>query len=68
LSGTTALPTHHVSPNVDAERDFLVGSLAGSGLLRSRSTERIAYPTLWGFNGGGDWYFDDGLVRELVLQ
>jgi len=68
LSGTTALPTHHISPNVDGERDFMVKSLTDTGLVSNQSTERIGYPTLWAFNGGGDWYFDDGLVRVLVLR
>ncbi|HET8581270.1 MAG TPA: LssY C-terminal domain-containing protein [Candidatus Paceibacterota bacterium] len=68
LSGTTALPTHHISPNVDSERDFVAQSFMDAGLMQSETSNRISYPTLWGFNGGGDWYFDDGLVRMLVLR
>lgn len=68
LSGTTALPTHHISPNVDGERDFAARSLEDTGLVQSVSSDRISYPTLWGFNGGGDWYFDDGLVRVLIVR
>ncbi|MHB1163016.1 MAG: LssY C-terminal domain-containing protein [Minisyncoccota bacterium] len=68
LSGTTALPTHHIAPNVDAERNFVTASLQGTGLVQGVSTERISYPTLWGSNGGGDWYFDDGLLNLVLLQ
>ena len=68
LSGTTAMPTHHISPNVDGERDFVARSLVNAGQTQSESSERIGYPTLWGFNGGGDWYFDDGLVYVLMLR
>lgn len=68
LSGTTALPTHRISPNVDGERGFVTTSLEKAGQVQSGSFERISRPTLWAFNGGGDWYFDDGLVRVLVLQ
>ncbi len=68
LSGTTALPTHHVSPNVDGERDFAARTLADAGTVQTETTARIGYPTLWGFNGGGDWYFDDGLIQVLTLR
>lgn len=67
LSGVKYLPTHHISPNVDAERDFVTRSLINTGFVKSDTAERNARPMLWGINGGGDWYFDDGLVRVLSL-
>jgi len=68
LSGTTAFPTHHISPNVDTERSFVAASLKDADVVRSFSFQRISRPTLWGFNGGGDWYFDDGFVVVLLLK
>ncbi|MGH7141796.1 MAG: LssY C-terminal domain-containing protein [Minisyncoccia bacterium] len=68
LSGVNYLPTHHISPNVDAERGFATQSLSDTGLVQSVSTERNARPTAWSFNGGGDWYFDDGLVSVLMIK
>ena len=68
LSGTTALPTHRISPNVDGERDFAAKSLMSNDLVQRMPSERIDYPTFWSSNGGGDWYFDDGLVTILRLQ
>jgi hypothetical protein len=66
LSGTNHLPTHHISPNIDAERTYLAKSLLGTGLVVSVRLERLAFPTVWGTNGGGDWYFDDG--NAVVIQ
>jgi len=68
LSGATSLPTHHISPNVDGERNFLVTSLKDTNLIQVVQNGHISYPTPWGFNGGGDWYFDDGIVRVLELK
>ena len=67
LSDVNYLPTHHISPNVDAERGFVSRSLEGTGLVQSSSLERNARPTIWSVNGAGDWYFDDGLVRVVRL-
>ena len=67
LSGVNYLPTHHISPNVGAERDFAAQALIDTVLVKSDTAERNARPMLWGINGGGDWYFDDGLVRVLSL-
>ena len=68
VSGVTYLPTHHISPNVNGERDFVARSLSGTDMVESTSMERNARPTAWGFNGGGDWYFDDGLVSVLTAK
>ena len=66
LSGMNHLPTHHISPNIDAERTYLAKSLLGTGLVVSVRLERLTIPTAWGTNGGGDWYFDDG--NAVVIQ
>jgi LssY C-terminus len=66
LSGTNHLPTHHISPNIDAERTYLAKSLLGTGLVVSVRLERLTFPTAWGTNGGGDRYFDD--VNAVVIQ
>lgn len=68
LSGVTYFPTHHISPNVDGERDFIVTSLQSAGFVQSVSLERNSRPTAWGMNGSGDWYFNDGLVEVFTLD
>lgn len=68
LSGTNHLPTHHISANVDAERMFLAKSLYATRLVSSMHLERLAFPTLWQPNGGGDWYVDDGNAEIIQLK
>lgn len=68
LSGTTHLPTHHIDPNIDNEREFLTKSLENTKLIQNIIIERNNFPTIWGTNGGGDWYFDDGNVNVITLK
>jgi len=59
--------THHIGPNVDAERD-MAGKLLTAGGARSAGTEdnRIA-PNQWHRNGGGDRYRTDGRINVYTL-
>jgi len=67
FSHDTGQITHHIGPDLDAERDFVVESLRATGLVKSvASTEGIG-PTRTGRNGGGDPYFTDGLVDICTL-
>lgn len=68
LSGTTHFPTHHISPNIDAERDFLMQSLKKTGLLENTGLQRITFPVILGHNGEGDWYFNDGNAEVITLK
>jgi len=59
--------THHVAPDVDAERDFL-----SSGLAQAKKVEATYWvsgvgPTLFGRNGGGDPFFTDGEIAFARL-
>ncbi len=67
LASTTAQITHHIGPDVDAERDLLIADLAGGGVLVSIYQMSGAGPTLFGRNGGGDRWFSDGEVKVGVV-
>lgn len=68
LSHDTGQITHHIGPDVDAERDMLIADLDAAGQLSSSyeipgigaSTDRR--------NGGGDPYFTDGMALIGVLK
>lgn len=68
LSGTTHFPTHHIDPDVDAERNILTQSLQTTGLVKSSRLERVTFPFVWGHNGNGDWYFYDGNAQVITLR
>lgn len=68
LSRDTGAITHHIAPDIDAERDFLVGDLAKAGLLASTSEMAGIGATKTGRNGGGDPYFTDGMAVVGVLK
>lgn len=51
--------THHIDPNVDAERDFLAQSLLETGLFEAPQTLPLTLPVL-GQNMVGDAFFTDG--------
>jgi hypothetical protein len=56
FSHDTGQITHHIAPDLDAERDFLIASLAEAGVLSDVYTVDGVGPTLFGRNGGGDPY------------
>lgn len=68
LSSYTGQITHHIRPDVDAERDFVIDDLT-----RARVVSRVyeitgSGPTFYGRNGEGDPYFTDGEVKVAVLS
>jgi hypothetical protein len=67
LSRTTGEVTHHISPNIDAERDLLVADLEKAG--RVAKTEWIDgfHKELRGRNGGGDPWYTDGKLVAVTL-
>lgn len=68
FSHDTGQVTHHIAPDIDAERDGLIGDLDAARLLdRAYSIPGIG-PTSSGRNGGGDLYVTDGLARVGVLK
>jgi hypothetical protein len=67
LSRTTGQVTHHISPDLDAERDHVLAELAAAGQLEVESQVSGVGPTLVGRNGGGDRYYTDGEIDVGVL-
>ncbi len=66
LSGRSHLPTHHISPSVDEERKRVVQDL--KPFMKSTLLVSFDQPNLFGFNGGGDWYYTDGNIAVLSVQ
>ena len=68
LSRDTGQVTHHIGPDVDAERDFLIQELSNAGTLSAEMQIQGVGATLNGRNGGGDPYFTDGKARLGILR
>jgi hypothetical protein len=68
LSHDTGEITHHIAPDIDAERDLLIGDLASAGMLSQTYHVAGSGPTLFGRNGGGDRYYTDGDITIGVLN
>jgi len=68
ISHTTGQITHHIGPDIDAERDGLIGDLEKAG--RIERVDRIdGFQTeKEGRNGGGDPWRTDGNLWVGVLQ
>ena len=67
LSHTTGQVTHHIAPDIDAERDLLMRELQDAGMVRTFFQISGIGPTLLGRNGGGDPYYTDGEIRVATL-
>ncbi len=70
LSHTTGQFTHHIAPDVDTERDTLMGDLEAVGQLAALYFVTGVGPTVNGRSGDGDRYFTDGelAVGVVVLE
>jgi hypothetical protein len=68
LSHDTGAITHHIGPDIDAERDLLMTNLSDAGMLISTSEIEGIGETKAGRNGGGDPYFTDGKARIGLLR
>jgi len=68
FSHRTGQITHHIAPDVDADRDALIAGLAGAHQLVREYWVAGAGVTLWGRNGGGDRYFTDGELAVGVVS
>lgn len=62
LSRYTGQVTHHIGPDIDAERDLLMHDLTAAGMLDAVFQISGVGPTLFGRNGGGDPYYTDGEI------
>jgi len=67
LSHYTGAFTHHIAPDIDAERKLLADDLEASGFAAAKYQVTGIGPTLAGHNGGGDLYYTDGEVWILRL-
>ncbi len=65
LSGTNHLPTHHIAPTVDLERNAVGADLARTGLVKEEADAAFTPPILYARNGGGDYYESDGDVLVI---
>jgi hypothetical protein len=68
LSHDTAQITHHIDPDLDAERDYAIATLSNAGALDAIYQVSGVGPTLSGRNGGGDPYFTDGEITVGVID
>ncbi len=70
VSHRTGEITHHIAPDLDAERDKLMEDLMTHGQLVSEYQVTGIGANLWGRNGGGDPYYTDGEVSvgELTVS
>jgi hypothetical protein len=60
--------THHIGPDVDAERDALAAMLQRSGARYLGGKPSRIPPRQWQRNGGGDRYITDGLIKSFALS
>ncbi len=68
LSHDTGAITHHIGPDIDAERSHLIGALTAASVLSSTGEVPGIGATTTGRNGGGDPYFTDGTAVVGVLK
>lgn len=67
VSHRTGQITHHIAPDIDAERDRVMADLTAAGQLSVEFEVTGVGPTLDGRNGGGDRFFTDGEIYVGVL-
>ncbi|MFO1476821.1 MAG: LssY C-terminal domain-containing protein [Verrucomicrobiota bacterium] len=68
LSHTTGQVTHHIGPDVDAERDRLMKQLQAAGQVTEISYLDGFQKELSGKNGGGDPWHTDGRLGIATLK
>jgi hypothetical protein len=67
FSDTTGQITHHIGPDVDAERDRILSELKGAGQVLESYWLDGFHKELAGRNGGGDPWHTDGRLGVAVL-
>jgi hypothetical protein len=63
LSRYTGQVTHHIGPDIDAERDLLTDDLKRAKVVQAIYEVTGVGPTLVGRNGEGDRYYTDGEIK-----
>jgi hypothetical protein len=67
LSHDTGQVTHHIGPDIDADRDMLMRDLREAGMVQTLFQISGTGPTLLGRNGEGDPYYTDGEIDAASL-
>jgi hypothetical protein len=67
ISHDDAQVTHHIAPDIDAERDLLTDDLKRAHVVQTVYEVTGIGPTVNGRNGGGDRYYTDGDIKISVL-
>jgi hypothetical protein len=62
FSHDTGAITHHIAPDIDADRALIESDLQTAGMISARYQVTGIGPTVLGYNGEGDPYFTDGDV------
>ena len=68
LSYTTGQVTHHIGPDVDAERALIASTLGTAGYVLEDEWVNGFHQQLEGRNGGGDRWRTDGRLEILLLR
>jgi hypothetical protein len=68
LSRTTGQVTHHISPDVDTERDLIIADLTQADRVREVRWVDGFHKELQGRNGGGDLWRTDGGLAVVALK
>jgi LssY-like putative type I secretion system component LssY len=70
VSRYTGQVTHHIAPQIDQEREFLIGQLSKANMVETRYSVTGVGPTLIDRNGEGDLYQTDGeiWIVQLVVK
>jgi hypothetical protein len=68
VSHTTGQVTHHIGPDVDAERDRIAGELRKAGWVTQVRWVDDFHKHREGTNGGGDAWRTDGRLAVVVLE
>ena len=67
LSHDTGQVTHHIAPDIDAERDLLMHDLGDAGMVQNFFQISGTGPTFFARNGEGDPYYTDGEIDVATL-
>ncbi len=65
LTSVTHLPTHHIAPTVDLERNEVGTDLATTSLAKEELYAVLTPPIFFAHNGGGDYYESDGDILVI---
>jgi hypothetical protein len=68
VSHYTGQVTHHIAPDIDAERDLLADDLAAAKMVAASYWVTGVGATVFARNGGGDPYFTDGEIAVSRLS